>query len=198
MNTLDRPYTWDLEVQGPRGRHWVPQSKPGTSIMQRWRESLWISSAPVSPDYRWRVVVEASLLPVVEKMTRCTILRLTLLTLLLVVTVALCHFFSRGFELTIRKLQDAIASFRQRFDNADRIVWPASSIKELATLSDGFRDMAHALSGSLLELRALNETLEERVRQRTNELSQTNERLSIAQQMARLGSWDQYLVSDHK
>lgn len=157
MDRFLRPFAGKDGIEANEIVHWLPNSKPGAGAMTRWKDSLLISALPLSPEFGWKVVVEASFQPVIENVTRTGIFSLALLGILILVTVALSHIFSKGFVSTIVKLQAATRSFPKRIDNAAPIEWPESKIKELAALSNNFRDMASALIADVRERKRAEE-----------------------------------------
>ena len=161
MDGFSRPYTEGGKLNASGTLHYIPDPKPNTGIMQRWGDSLIVEAVRVSDDYAWRVVVEASYLPLVEQITRCSIFGLTLLIVLVVLTVTLSHLLSKCLVSTLVRLQEATRSFPKRLDAVIPDSWPKSNIKELAALSNNFRDMARALVADIGERRRTEEALRE-------------------------------------
>lgn len=170
MDPLLRPYTGAKDSGESEIIHWIPDSQPGSHIFQRWGESLLIKTAYLSTDYGWKVVVEASFLPVFEQILGYGINALVLLSVLTFTTVILSHLFSRGVVASIVELQDNTRHFPEQIEKAAEVSWPESKIRELSALSTNFRDMALALSASFRKQSELNATLEHRVNIRTEEL----------------------------
>ena len=82
MSPLARPYNSNRTIPVNETFHWIPEPKPGTSIMQRWEDSLLVKAVPLSPDYSWKVIVEEPILPVVRRISRFSIYGLGLLGVL--------------------------------------------------------------------------------------------------------------------
>ncbi len=190
MGRFEKPYAADGYIPASGTLHWIPDLRPGTSIMQRWRGSLLVKVLPVSPDYGWKVVVEASLVPVLERVTRYSIHGLGLLGVLTLLAVAFSCLLSKWLVSTLAALRDITRRFPECIADAAPIEWPRSNIEEPAVLSDSFRDMNAALRDSFNKQAKLNATLDQRVKERTEELSIANRRLLNAQEIARLGSWE--------
>ena len=182
LNPFVRPYTRNDAYRSDESFHWIPDPQAGTSIMQRWRASLLVKTAPVSPDCNWKVIVEAPLLPLVEKISLFSIKGMGLFALVTFIAVVLSHLFSKGFVSVITVLQDVTKSLPERLAEEVSITWPESRIIELDALCHNFSDMAQALTASFHEQKNLNEILEKRVQERTealDELSQSREQLRI-------------------
>ena len=163
--------------------------------MQRWRASLLVTTISISPDCRWKVIVEASFLPLVEHISLFSIKGLALLLLLTLGIVMLSHLFSRGFVSTIEALQDVTRFLPLRLADETPVVWPESRIIELEALCTNFREMALALTASFHDQQALNATLEKRVAKRTDDLRDSEEKLRLALESALMGTFDYRLAS---
>jgi PAS domain S-box-containing protein len=159
MDRYLRSYTDGGELISTDVLHWMPHAKPITVDIERWRDSLLFKSVRVSDDYAWRVVVEASYLPLVEQITRRSTWGMTILIVLILFTVPLSHFFSKCLVSTLVKLQEATRAFPKRLDAVSPDSWPDSNIKELAALSNNFRDMARALVTDISERKRAEEAL---------------------------------------
>ena len=148
MDRLTQPYA-NGKSESSGILHWVPEPRPNFSPVQRLMQSMLVKSASISPDCRWKIIVEAPYLPLIEHLSQYSILRLALLNVLILFTVTISHLFSKGFVSTIMKLQDVTKSFPKRIEDTNGIIWPKSRVKELAALSDNFRDMALALAADI-------------------------------------------------
>ncbi len=154
LNTMDpfpRPYSLNGAATASEALLWKPDPKPNISFMQQWRSSFFYSTAPLSGNSNWKVIVEASCLPLTEDISRHSLSRLTLLGLLILCAVTVSHLFSNGFISSIVKLQALTKSLPDRFGNDANIEWPKSSIEELAELSNNFENMAGALLHDMAE-----------------------------------------------
>jgi signal transduction histidine kinase len=177
MSPFLRPYNSNREIPVNEAFHWVPEPEPGTSIMQRWRDSLLVKAVPLSPDYGWKVIVEEPILPIVQHVSRFSIYGLGLLGILTIVTVAILQLFSKGIVSTVVTLQRITTFLPERLAGAAEIAWPESKIMELQGLCSNFQKMAASLQERQAALRRLNDELEQRVEARTQELQETIARL---------------------
>ena len=126
----------------------------------------------------WRVVVmvpESEFTAQIRENTRNTLL----LCLLAVAGASLLGILTSRWIahpiLQINKAAEAIAT-----GHLDQRI-PASNIRELSTLADSFNHMAEQVKRSLSQYAQDNETLEERVKDRTQELTQILEELRQTQ-----------------
>ena len=161
MDAFRRPYTEGREPARSQIFQYVPPAGANNGNIERWRGSLLVKTVGVSDSYAWRVVVESSYLPLAEQITRRGIFGLAILITLILLTVTLSHLFSKCLVSTLVKLQEATRSFPKRLDAVDPDSWPNSNIKELAALSNNFRDMARALVADIGERTRAEEALRE-------------------------------------
>ncbi len=172
-------YTRSAGMAGEESKgvyHWVPDPEKGISFVQRWRTSYFFKERQISQEFPLTVIVEASAAPMMEFLTRetnDTLLRMLLLTL---ATIGLSHLLSRRFIQTIQALEFASHKLPERLREQEQVAWPRSGIRELDNLSCNFEQMSSALGTSFSSLHTLNETLERRVAERTEELSRSEER----------------------
>jgi two-component system, LuxR family, sensor kinase FixL len=117
-------------------------------------------------------VGEVPFLPQLEQISHYSIIGLSLLALLTLLTVSLSHWFSTALVSTIIRLQETTRTFPERMGQAGTIPWPQSKITELEELSRNFQEMGQALTDSFRQLKNLNESLEQRVQERTRELEE--------------------------
>jgi signal transduction histidine kinase/CheY-like chemotaxis protein len=151
MDWFARPYVLDKNMGSSGVLHWMPDSKPNFSMLQRWMKAILVKSVSLNADSGWKVVVEAPYSPLIDHLSRQCILWLAFLNLLILITVTLSHLFSKAFVSTIVKLQNVTKSLTEQLDDAAGIDWPKSRIKELAVLSDNFQGMASALAADIAE-----------------------------------------------
>jgi two-component system, cell cycle sensor histidine kinase and response regulator CckA len=146
MDPFARPYLPPGgEVSGYQPILWQPESRPNTSLMQRWQSSYLFSSAAVSENCNWKLIVEASLLPLAEDISRYSLSRLTLQGLLIFTAIVLSYILSNGFITNVKKLQVLTRSVPEKLDETSQVEWPDSVVEELAELSNNFQQMTSAL-----------------------------------------------------
>lgn len=169
---FERPYIVDGRIAPSETRHWIADPYSGMGSMQRWRASVFVKIAAVSPDCAWKLVVETSVLPLLRGMSRYSIAGLGILALLTLCTVTLSHFFTAKMVSTIEKLRTMTRTIPDLIERPEKIEWPRSRIAELEDLSNNVREMALALSDSFRQQASLNRFLEERVKARTMEIEE--------------------------
>ncbi len=156
--------------------HWIPKAEKGTSIMQRWRRSFVVKEIDVDPGLPWKVVVESSMAPTLDELSRETTNGFAMLAVLALASALISRTLSRRFVEPLLRLQRSTRELPARLKEADTLDWPRSRVEEFQGLTDNFRQMAGALRENFRDLESSNETLEERVARRTADLTASEAR----------------------
>jgi two-component system, cell cycle sensor histidine kinase and response regulator CckA len=159
MVRFDRPYLEAGETMDLQTRIWKAEAKPNVPVMQRWRNSYLFRMVPIGDGCRWKVIVEASLLPVARDTSQYSLTRLSLQGLLIMTAIFLSALVSSGFISNVKKLQVLTRSVPQSLDDTSRIAWPNSTVEELDELSNNFRQMTAALAKRITEQKMTEEEL---------------------------------------
>ena len=170
---------------------WIPKLPPNIPISERWKRSLYITEAEVGDFAEWKLILEQPIAPFQKKLYDNYTGKLTLLFMILLGALALAELLSRRFAVTLEQLAGLTRDLPVRLATDGKVIsWPESGIQETNYLINNFKEMADSLSGQLNEVRQINETLELRVQERTNELGQANELLELTGEMAMVGGWE--------
>ncbi|MFA7404041.1 MAG: PAS domain S-box protein [Pelobacteraceae bacterium] len=155
---------------------WVPVETPNTPYFERWKQSFYVAETSVGTMAEWNLILEQPIAPFQKKLNEHFTNKLALLFLILLITLALAEFLSRKIIFTLRHLRTLTFELPARLaTNGEAIDWPESGIKEANHLINNFRKMAHTLSEQFIEIQQINESLEQRVEQRTAELRESEE-----------------------
>ncbi len=156
---------------------WVPTALHNTPASERWQKSFYSVETTIGDLAEWRLILDQPVAPFQRLLYSNYTGKLSLLFLILLVALALAELLSRRFIVTLKKLRliSHDLPVRLEMDN-NEIAWPESSIKETSHLISNFREMAESLSAQFFEIRQINESLEQRVEERTAELRASEER----------------------
>ena len=156
--------------------HWLPRAcnKP---LIVRWQQSFYGQRQPIGGNIPWTLVVEVPAAPYIEPLQRQYIVDLVTILLIAALALFLSHFLSRRLVNPLSRLALVTTNLPDKLLNHLEVSWPHSAIAEMNSLVRNFQLMAGTLQQKFRELQEINDTLEQRVRSRTQELSQTNQEL---------------------
>jgi len=150
---------------------WVPVLPPNTPVSERWKKSFYIAETNIGDLAEWRLILEQPVAPFQKTLYDNYTGKLTMLFLIMLVALALAELFSRNIVVTLDKLRTLTHDLPVRLaTDGKEIAWPESGIKEANYLIDNFREMAASLTAQFSEVRQINESLEQRVEERTDQL----------------------------
>jgi len=189
LKTMERsalPEGRSVHLEGSGVYHWLPAAENGKSRLQLWKSSFFFIEEKLDPDSGWSVRVETSLQPLLGDLSHETINSLLLMSLLVLVTIILSNLFSRKLVGPLQQLKITTQSFPHDFKSETaQHNWPESDIEEMDGLIANFKQMTCAMYISYAKLKILNETLEQRVEQRTLELVESEKRYRLIAENAR-------------
>jgi len=161
---------------------WVPVVLPNTPISERWKKSFYVSETAIGNLAEWKLILEQPVAPFQKMLYDEYTGKLILLFLILLGSLALGELLSRRIVVTLEKLRTLTHDLPLKLatDGKD-IVWPESGIQEANHLISNFREMADSLSEQFFETRQINETLEQRVEERTEELRKAHHEMEVHQ-----------------
>jgi signal transduction histidine kinase/ActR/RegA family two-component response regulator len=161
---------------------WIPDPVPGVGAIKRWLRSYYLTEAEISAETGWRVVVEGSLKPTMEYLNKRTFQLLAMLAGLILLTVCLSRWFTTRLITSLDELRGVTSELPGKLRSGTPIIWPEPSTSEVADLLENYRTAADALEGSFDELQTLNNELEQRIAERTEELQQARQAAEAANQ----------------
>ena len=166
----------ELHRLGTGLSQWIPALSPNTPVSERWTKSLYIAESSIGNLSEWRLIMEQPVAPFQKSLYDNYTGKLTLLFVVLLGALALAEILSRKIVVTLGQLRTLTYALPARLAADDKeIDWPESSIKEAKHLINNFRDMADSLAAQINEVQQINESLEQRVEERTEELRESEE-----------------------
>jgi len=169
---------------------WVPVLPPNTSTIALWGKSFYVAESPIGNMAEWKLVLEQPVAPFQKVLYERYTGRIILLFIILLVALAIAEMLSRQIAATNEQLINLTHDLPVKVASGTTIAWPESGIKDNSNLIDNFRGMADALSARFNETRQLNESLEQRVAERTGELQASDERFRLSMEATNDGLWD--------
>ena len=159
---------------------WVPDPVPGVSAIKRWLRSYYLTEVEISAETGWHVVVEGSLKPTMEYLNKRTFQLLAIVAGLMLFTACLSRWFTSRMITSLDELRGVTSELPAKLREGKPIQWPYPSTSEVADLLENYRTAADALEDSFNELQTLNDDLERRVTERTEELQQARQAAEAA------------------
>jgi signal transduction histidine kinase len=168
------PFLRDIGTFAPLGqgiRQWVPVLHGNTPGTERWKQSIYLNEISIGELGEWQLVLEQPIAKFQEAIYKSFTSKLTILFIIFLGGLALAEYLSRRLVFTLSELRMLSLGLPARLaKDPDEILWPQSRIIEADDLINNFKEMAASLTEQFNEIRQLNESLEERVEERTNEL----------------------------
>ena len=166
LNTLDTQLS-----------QWVPDTPLNTPISERWTKSYYVTTTVIGELAEWKLILEQPVAPFQKNLYNNYSGKLIQMFLILLGALALAELLSRRFITTLEKLRLITHDLPiQLAKNNDDIIWPESGIMETHHLINNFREMSKSLMTQFNEIQQVNQSLEQRVSERTAELSESEKR----------------------
>ena len=159
---------------------WMPNVPPSAPYFERWKNSYYFTEAAIGDLAEWKLILEQPIAPFQKMLYDKYASKFTLLFLILLVALTLAEILGRRTMVTLRQLRTMTHALPARLSSGDKdIIWPQSGIIENQHLINNFSKMANLLSDKFNEIRKINESLEQRVKERTKKLAAANKMLTL-------------------
>lgn len=172
LDTYSLPSNGSVTLLADGVGHWIPDDRAEISNAKRWFASFFVKELPLTIGNGWRVVVESSFSRQLEEIGRQTSWSLGIIAFLILAIISLSRLVAGRVSLVLQKLEEVTRQLPVRISSGEQISWPRPVTQEFQGLTDNFRVMSDVIQRHVLELECLNESLEQRVADRTQELQQ--------------------------
>ncbi|MGA1134537.1 MAG: histidine kinase dimerization/phospho-acceptor domain-containing protein, partial [Prochlorotrichaceae cyanobacterium] len=164
-----------IDRQGESRFHWLPNLKSG-SIMTAWRQSLYVERMELGQGLPWRLQVHIDANSYIDRLEQLYIRSLSLLLMVLVLDLPLVAIFSYRLTKPVLELAKVSTDVPSRIRDHTSLIWPKTKVRELALLTDNFKEMVRTLKIQLDTIEDAKDLLEKRVQNRTAALQESEER----------------------
>ena len=152
---------------------WVPLLPDRTPSTERWARSSYLRQSGVGEQSEWRLILEQPLAPfqklLFERYTRDMAMLILLFVLSLVMAEGVSRWMAHPQEELSRLTQDL--PLRLATNTGTMMIrWPETRVQESSRLISNFKLMTDSLQEQFGHVRQANESLEQRVEERTREL----------------------------
>jgi len=155
---------------------WVPLSHKNTPVSERWKRSFYVAESRIGDLSEWKLILELPIAPVQKKLFEKYAAYFGEVFVMLLVALLLAKLLSQWLVSSLEELSTVSADVPSKLLTSEAITWPRSRIVETQHLVDNFLEMTLALAHQFEEIRNINRALEERVRERTQKLQESEQR----------------------
>ncbi|AEP29065.1 EAL domain-containing protein [Brumicola nitratireducens] len=159
---------------------WFPSDSYQLAI-NRTTSSYYMTTAQLGGPTNWTLELQQSVEPIQQALNESSTKRLVLLLKLLLIGTVIAELLSRQIAKANEQLLELTYDLPVKLASNEVIVWPESSSEEIHHLIGNFKSMADSLKKKFFEIKMLNQSLELKVKARTQELNTINKNLVATQ-----------------
>ena len=148
-------------------------------VMVQWQKSQFIKEFKLNTNFPWTMVVQIAAKPYVQQIERIHTRNMAILLSVSALALILAALVSRQIAKPLLQLAEITTNLPNKLLDQEPIYWLRSSVTELVILIKNFRAMSSTLQQKFREINQANELLELRVQERTQDLSEQNQRIEI-------------------
>ncbi len=153
---------------------WMPELPNTRHLYDRWRQSTYVTDTKLGDLAEWRLVLEQPIAPIQRLLSQSAAKRLGIVLAMLLLAALVAELFSRRIAATIEALREVTLDLPSRLAAGIPVSWPRGSVIETNTLVSNLQAMADSLTTEFRRTQDLNDSLEERVAERTRALEKLN------------------------
>lgn len=176
IEKFKRPQNWEIKLINNSIYQWLPDRGKVPPVV-RWKNSFYVQETLIGEKIPWKLIVSAPATPYVNYLQGIYIKDLAIMLLVAIAAMLLAELVSRKLVSPIESLADVTTNLPDKILDREAIAWPNSIVSEIDSLVSNFQIMAIALNQKFQEIKNANETLEQKVKQRTAKLIQANKKL---------------------
>lgn len=175
VENFDWRKSGNVEKIGPYTYHWLPNDD--RPFLVRWNNSFFVKEEIISQDIPWNLVVEIAASPHVQHIEQVHTKYLMILLAVAGLAPVVAVLVSRQLAKPVTELAEMTTNLPNKLLDQEPPKWTQSRVAEFSLLSQNFRLMAASLQQKFREIQQANETLEQRVADRTQALLTSSEAL---------------------
>ncbi|QXE92620.1 PAS domain S-box protein [Geomonas subterranea] len=149
---------------------WVPVAARNVPVSERWKKSFYVAEATIGDLAEWKLILEQPVAPFQKRLNDSYTGKLAILFVILLLSLALAELLSRRIMATLEDLRRITSDVPSKLASGGSVTWPESAITETSDLIANFKEMSGSIEQYLAELKQLNDSLEQRVEERTRQV----------------------------
>lgn len=179
---------------------WTPDRPGVRSSYDRWWHSVYFVESQVGRNGEWTLIVEQPVAPHQIELSAMYAAQMKVVFVILLLTMVFAQLVSRAILASLAKLHTISLRLQQDMTVVDRVSWPISMVSEVNFLIITVKEMACRLIAKNREIGVINESLEERIAERTCQLEELNKNLEaqVEEEVGRRYKQEQLLVQQAK
>ncbi|MGB3510677.1 MAG: response regulator [Microcoleaceae cyanobacterium] len=157
---------------------WEPNT-PGMPAIKRWKNSFYGKKTRVTSDLPWSLYIKLPTSPYIDSLDASYIRNLATVQVVALLGLIISILVSKRLVAPMLKLAQVTTDLPEKLlSESAPVGLPRSRIVEIHTLTANFQSMVRALQQQFTEIQDTNESLEQRVEERTEELYKKNQDLA--------------------
>jgi PAS domain S-box-containing protein len=176
MQRFDRRQNGEIKPKSGEFYQWLPR-KGNLPSMVRWKQSYYVQETRLGANIPWKVIVEIPAAPHVSYLQNIYIIDLTITLLIGGLALICARVVSRRLVRPLAQLAQETTNLPNKILEQRPIDWLKSPVTEISSLVENFKLTSVALNQKFQEIQTANETLEQRVQERTDKLIKANKKL---------------------
>ena len=155
---------------------WLPP-KGKLAAMVRWKRSFYVKKVSIGGEIPWEIIVALPAAPRVRYLENVYIADMGITLAIAVLALVSARLLSRQLVSPLAKLAVETTNLPNKILEQKPIGWIDSTVAEIDSLVQNFQLMSVVLNQKFQEIKSANETLEQRVKKRTDKLVKANKKL---------------------
>jgi PAS domain S-box-containing protein len=176
MQKFDRRQNGQIKPKDGGFYQWLPP-KGNLPAMVQWKKSYYVQETTLGGDIPWKVIVEIAAAPQVSYLQNIYIFDLAITLLIAGLALVSARLVSRRLVSPLAQLAQETTNLPDKILEQRPIDWLKSPVTEISSLVENFKLTSVALNQKFQEIQTANETLEQRVQERTDKLIKANKKL---------------------
>lgn len=156
---------------------WLPpQSKLPTMV--RWQQSFYVEEISLRDIPEWKLILAIPANSYIKFLYYAYINDFAFMLVAAVLAIICGMLLSHHLTKPLSQLTQVTTNLPHKLLEREKVVWPSSLVIEINSLINNFKLMAIALNEKFYQVQATNQTLKQRVKERTKELAKSNKELA--------------------